>query len=258
MIKPLDCPVTNKQFTRVREFMTSPLITRRKWLLSTCCLSLGMASCVTTETVEPVAIDREPYPRDANEALARLKQGNQRFMDDKPYHIHEKSSWRSLLVKTQKPFAAVVGCSDSRVPPELIFDVGFGDLFTIRLAGNIIQEDVIGSLQYAVAHLHTHLVIVMGHEGCGAVTATVEEMLDKAEEPEHIESLIKSIKPGLSKLDLKQDRESLLRAAVEANVRWSMQQLFALPEAKRALHEKHVILLGAVYELNTGQVRFLD
>jgi len=109
-----------------------------------------------------------------------------------------------------------------------------------------------------VAHLHTHLVVVMGHEGCGAVTATVEEMLSKTKELEHIESLIKSIKPGLKKLNLKQDRDSLLRAAVEANVRWSMRELLALPGAKRALRDKRVVLIGAVYELNTGQVRFLE
>ncbi len=238
--------------------MIHTYITRRQWLYSACCLSLGMTSCATAERLESIAIEVAPYPRDANEALARLKQGNRRFMADTPYHIHEKSSWRSLLVETQKPFATVIGCSDSRVPPELIFDVGFGDLFTIRLAGNIIEENVIGSLQYAVAHLHTRLVIVLGHEGCGAVTATVEEMLNKAEELKHIESLIKSIKPGLAKVDLKQDRETLLRAAVEANVRWSMQQLLALPEAKRIVQEKSITLLGAVYELNTGQVRFLD
>ncbi|MGZ8159296.1 MAG: carbonic anhydrase [Methylobacter sp.] len=213
---------------------------------------------MTTQTADSVSIEMEPYPRDAIEALARLKRGNQRFMDDKPRHVHEKSSWRSLLVDAQKPFATVVGCSDSRVPPELIFDVGFGDLFTIRLAGNIIAEDVIGSLQYAVAHLHTPLVVILGHEGCGAVGATVEERLDKPKEPKHIESLINSIKPGLTKLNLKQDRESLQRAAVEANVRWSMQQLFALPEAKKALQEGYVTLMGAVYELNTGRVRFLS
>lgn len=238
--------------------MTSPLITRRHWLLGACCAGLAIASGGAAETVDLGAIDTEPYPRDTVEALARLKNGNQRFIDDKPYHAHEKASWRSLLVETQKPFATVVGCSDSRVPPELIFDVGFGDLFTIRLAGNIIAEDVIGSLQYAVAHLHTRLVVVLGHEGCGAVTATVEEMLHKAKEPEHIESLIKSIKPGLKKLNLKLDRDALLHAAVEANVRWSMRQLLALPEAKRALLEKRVTLAGAVYELNTGRVRFLD
>ena len=238
--------------------MTIPLITRRHWLLGACCAGLAIASGGAAETVDLGAIDTEPYPRDTVEALARLKNGNQRFIDDKPYHAHEKASWRSLLVETQKPFATVVGCSDSRVPPELIFAVGFGDLFTIRLAGNIIAEDVIGSLQYAVAHLHTRLVVVLGHEGCGAVTATVEEMLHKAKEPEHIESLIKSIKPGLKKLNLKLDRDALLHAAVEANVRWSMRQLLALPEAKRALLEKRVTLAGAVYELNTGRVRFLD
>lgn len=237
--------------------MTNPLITRRQWLVGACCASLGLTACTPTQSVAPKVLDADPYPQNAAEALARLKLGNQRFMNDTPRHVHEKSTWRSLLVKAQKPFATVVGCSDSRVPPELIFDVGFGDLFTIRLAGNIIEEDVIGSLQYAVAHLHTHLVVVMGHEGCGAVTATVEEMLDKPKELKHIESLINAIKPGLSQVDLKQDRESLLRAAVEANVRWSMQQLLAIPEAPKAL-QNHVMLLGAVYELNTGRVRFLD
>jgi carbonic anhydrase len=216
-----------------------------------------MAVGVAAETPASGTIDVEPYPRDANEALARLKLGNQRFIDDTSRHAHEKASWRSLLVESQKPYATILGCSDSRVPPELIFDVGFGDLFTIRIAGNIIAEDVIGSLQYAVAHLHTHLVVVMGHEGCGAVTATVDEMLSKTKELEHIESLIKSIKPGLKKLNLKQDRDSLLRAAVEANVRWSMRELLALPGAKRALKDKRVTLIGAVYELNTGHVRFL-
>jgi len=161
-------------------------------------------------------------------------------------------------VQEQKPFVTILGCSDSRVPPEMIFDVGFGDIFTIRLAGNIIAEDVIGTLQYGVAHLHTPLVVVMGHENCGAVTAAVEEMLGKTRELEHIEALLALIRPGLSQLDLKLDHEALLHAAVEANVRWSMQQLINLPGAKRALQEKRVTLAGAVYELNSGQVRFLD
>lgn len=238
--------------------MTRPLITRRQWLVGTCCASLGLVSGCATETSSLNAIETEPYPSNASEALARLKTGNQRFIDDKPRHIHEKSSWRSLLVETQKPFATVVGCSDSRVPPELIFDVGFGDLFTIRLAGNIIQEDVLGSIQYAVAHLHTPLVVILGHEGCGAVAATLEEMLNKPKEPEHIESLIQSIKPGLDKLDLKQNHDTLMHAAVKANVRWSMNELLRLPETKRALAAKRVTLVGAVYELSTGRVRFLD
>jgi carbonic anhydrase len=163
-----------------------------------------------------------------------------------------------LLVETQKPFATVLGCSDSRVPPELIFDAGFGDLFTIRVAGNIIAEDVIGTLQYGVAHLHTPLVVVLGHEGCGAVGATLEEMLHKTKELEHIESLIQLIKPGLRELDLNLDRVALWKAAVEANVRWSMRQLSTSPEGERALREKRVGLVGGVYDLATGQVRFLD
>ena len=244
--------------------MTCPLITRRHWLFGACCAGLGIASSVAAETIGLDAIDTEPFPSNANEALVRLKNGNQRFRDDKPRHNHEKASWRSHLVETQNPFATIVGCSDSRVPPELIFDEGFGELFTIRLAGNIIAEDVIGSLEYAVSHLHTRLIVVLGHEGCGAVSATLEQMLDKAKEPEHIESLIKSIQPGLKTLDLKLSWDVLLHTAVEANVRWSMRQLRAhpelraLPEAKRAHSENRVIMVGAIYELNTGRVRFLD
>lgn len=228
---------------------------------SACGLGMGVALGVSAEehATKSSVIETEPYPRDADEAMARLKNGNQRFMDEKPRHSHEKASWRNLLVESQKPFATVLGCSDSRVPPELIFDVGFGDLFTIRLAGNIIAEDVIGTLQYAVAHLHTPLVVVLGHEGCGAVTAAVEEMTrKKTTEPGHIEALIKLIKPGLSKLDLKQGQGALLNAAVEANVRWSMRQLSSSPEGKKALRERRVTLAGGVYELATGRVRFLD
>lgn len=236
-------------------------ITRRQWLSSTCGLAMGMALGVAAEehSTRSGAIDTELYPRNADEALARLQDGNQRFMDENPRHTHEKAAWRSHLVGSQKPFATVLGCSDSRVPPEFIFDVGFGDLFTIRLAGNIIAEDVVGTLQYAVSHLHTPLVVVLGHEGCGAVSAAVDEMTHKkAKELEHIESLIRLIKPGLSKLDLKQNQEALLSAAVEANVRWSMQQISSSPEGKRALRERRVTLVGGIYELATGRVRFLE
>lgn len=238
--------------------MTNPSITRRQLLLGACCMSLGVTSCVATDKTDSSAIYTEPYPRNAIEALDRLKRGNQRFMAEKSLHAHEKFSWRNLLVEVQKPFATVIGCSDSRVPPELIFDVGFGDIFTVRLAGNIIAEDVVGSLQYAGSHLHTPLFVVLGHEGCGAVAATLDAILHHTHEPEHIESLIKLIKPGLRELDFNQSWENLLHAAVEANVRWSMQQLLMFPEAKRALEEKHVILMGAVYELKTGRVRFLS
>ena len=107
-----------------------------------------------------------------------------------------------MLVESHNSFATILGCSDFRVPPELVFDVGLGELFIVRLAGNIIAEDVIGTLQYAVAHLHTPLVIVLGHEGCGAVTAAVDDMLHVNHEPSHIEALLRLIEPGLAKVDL--------------------------------------------------------
>jgi carbonic anhydrase len=233
-------------------------ITRREWLASASCLGLGMVPACSSQPLYSGAPGVEPYPRTAAEALYRLKTGNRRFMDEKPIHTHENAPWRHHLVEEQKPFATVLGCSDSRVPPEMIFDVGFGDIFTIRLAGNIIAEDVIGTLQYAAAHLHTPLFVVLGHQNCGAVRATIDEMLGKTEELKHIEALLALIKPGLSQLDLRLDRKALIHAAVEANVRWSMQQIMALPGAARALREKKVALVGAVYELNTGKVRFIS
>jgi carbonic anhydrase len=228
-------------------------LTRRQWLNGSACLGLAATESAAAQT----DADSEPYPTDAQAALQRLITGNRRFMEGKARHTHENASWRNLLVEGQKPFATILGCSDSRAPPELVFDVGLGELFIIRLAGNIIAEDVIGTLQYAVAHLHTPLVVVMGHEGCGAVTAAVDEMLQADRELAHIEALLQLIKPGLVHLDLEQERKSLLQTAVEANVRWSMQQLLALPEAQRALQERHVTLVGGVYELATGHVRFL-
>lgn len=238
--------------------MTSLDPIRRRLLAAAGGLSLGLALSVKAEEPLSRPVSSEPYPTDPSEAFMRLKAGNERFMNEKPRHWHESASWRSLLVDTQKPFATVLGCSDSRVPPELIFDVGFGELFTIRLAGNIIAEDVIGSLQYAVSHLHTPLVVVLGHEGCGAVGAAVETMVHRSRELKHIEALIQLIKPGLRGLDLSLDQPALLRAAVEANVRWSMGQLSTSAEGARALREKRVGLAGGVYELATGRVRFLE
>lgn len=238
--------------------MKSPSLTRRQWLTAACALGLGRALRVTAEEPLSRSVNSQPYSPDGGEALSRLKKGNQRFRDGVSRHTHETASWRSLLVETQKPFATVLGCSDSRVPPELIFDAGFGDLFTIRLAGNIIAKDVIGTIQYGVAHLRTPLVVVLGHEGCGAVAAAVDEILHKPEEREHIAALLQLIKPGLRELDLSLERTALLKAAVEANVRWSMRQLSTMPEGARALREKRVSLVGGVYDLATGRVRFLD
>src|SRR4029078_7292915 len=110
-------------------------------------------------------------PDNAWQALDRMREGNQRFVDGRVRHGHENRTWRDALVADQHPFAIVLGCSDSRVPVELIFDQGFGDLFIIRVAGNVVSTDVVGSIAYAIAHLHTRLLVVMWHEGAWGVTA---------------------------------------------------------------------------------------
>jgi carbonic anhydrase len=191
-------------------------------------------------------------------ALDRLKAGNDRFVRDQLQHHHSSREWRAQLKEAQHPFATLLACSDSRVPPELVFDQGFGDLFVVRVAGNIIATDVLGSLQYASYHLRTPLFVVLGHQGCGAVTAAVDALLGQAREPAHIARLVEMITPGLKQVDLNLPRRPLIEAAVEANVRWSMRQLLNMPEAKRALEERRAVLLGAVYSLESGAVRFLD
>lgn len=240
---------------RLRWGGRSRRLTRRDLLAAAgTVLSLGCAKPL-------FAVDDANLP-DANRtfeaALARLKEGNARFVRDELQHHHSSREWRSQLTKEQHPFATLLCCSDSRVPPELVFDQGFGDLFIVRIAGNIIAADVVGSIQYASYHLHTPVFVVLGHEGCGAVTAAVDALLGEGREPAHIARLVETITPGLMQLDRKLPREELIDAAVEANVRWSMQQLRGIPEAKRALQEKRVELVGAVYSLRSGVVRFLD
>ena len=228
-------------------------LTRRRLLTSAAGLGAGAA---LPAALWAVGAD-EPPPRNAAEARQRLIDGNKRFVAGESVHAHAAKDWLRGLTAGQKPFAVVLGCSDSRVPPELVFDQGFGDLFVIRVAGNVISADVVGSLQYAEHHLHVPLVVVLGHEGCGAVTAALDAKFKRAHEPERIEALVRMIEPGLKDIDANLSPEKQLGAAVEANVRWSMKQLAQLPEAKKSLGEKRFEMVGAVYELETGRVRLL-
>ncbi len=197
-------------------------------------------------------------PKNAAEALALLKAGNRRFVSGRLRHAHEAAAWRKHLQASQQPFATILACADSRVPPELVFDQGFGDLFVIRVAGNIIATDVLGSLQYATLHLQTRLVVVMGHESCGAVTAAIDALEGRGKEPRFIAALLAAIEPGLTDLPADLKGAHRVHAAVEANVRWSMRQLAALPESQLALKRKRSALVGAVYDIASGAVRFLD
>ena len=193
----------------------------------------------------------------AQQALARLVEGNERFVRGKARFPTVKKEVLAGLAKAQQPYATIVGCSDSRVPPELVFDAGFGELFIVRVAGNVISPEVIGTLQYAAVHLHTPLFVILGHEGCGAVQAALAAKFQGVRERRRIARLLKRILPGLRGVSPGRSAQARLAAAVEANVRWSMQQLRETPEGKARMREGVLKLIGAIYELKTGRVRFL-
>jgi carbonic anhydrase len=200
-------------------------------------------------------------PADVSEALAILMEGNQRFVDGKSIHPHESADYRASLAREQHPFATVLTCSDSRVTPVLIFDQGIGDLFVIRVAGNVIDEDVAGSIEYAVDHLGAKLLVILGHENCGAVTAAYHSFVAKdlkKREPHEIESLLMHIQPALRNIDRSQSESEQIAAAVEANVREAIQELLRLPDVQQAQDKGLVKIVGAIYSVRTGAVRLLD
>jgi carbonic anhydrase len=192
----------------------------------------------------------------AEQGLQKLIAGNQRFMRGQAKFPTVCKETLADLAREQKPFATILGCSDSRVPPELIFDANFGELFIVRVAGNVISPEVMGSLQYAGAHLLTPLFVVLGHAGCGAVKAALEYKLNGVQLRSRIQILVNNILPGLPEFDAQSLQEERLASAIEANVRWSMHQLLETSEGQNSL-KMGVKLVGAVYDITTGQVRFL-
>src|ERR1043166_6868692 len=175
------------------------------------------------------AIDAGPT---ADEALARLIAGNERFLRGENQHASVPRETLADLAKGQRPFATILGCSDSRVPPEWIFDAGLGELFVIRVAGNVLSPEVAGSLQYAGSHLQTPLFVVLGHEGGGAVSAAMATKYEGAQHRSRIQILVDSIVPALPDFDPQCSAVERLASAVEANVRWSVQQILNSPEGK--------------------------
>jgi carbonic anhydrase len=184
--------------------------------------------------------------------------GNERFIAGSLRHEHESVARRRELIAEQHPFATVLGCSDSRVPAELLFDQGLGDLFVVRVAGNIVAPDDLGSIEYAVDHLHTPLVLVLGHEGCGAVTAALEPEAARNKEAKDIQELLALILPALKGIDPKLSLAERIHRGVESNVRWSMQQLQNAPALKEKISDRQLKIVGGVYELETGKVRLLN
>jgi carbonic anhydrase len=193
----------------------------------------------------------------ADEALQLLIEGNERFQRGEVRISQFSTEILGELAKGQKPFATILGCSDSRVAPEIIFDAHLGQLFVIRVAGNVMSPEVAGTMQYAGVHLQTPLFVVLGHEQCGAVQAALDVKLRGGKEKDRIKLLLANILPGLEGINEDSTPENLTSLAVEANVRWSMRQILESPEGRMRVAENRYKLVGAVYEILSGRVRFL-
>ena len=193
----------------------------------------------------------------ADSALIILEEGNGRFAANEPRHPHEASQWRERLEQGQHPFAIVLGCSDSRVPPELVFDQGFGDLFVIRIAGNVVDTDAIASVEYATEHLGTALVLVLGHTHCGAVTATLEYLHDPEDEPAEIVSLLYQIEPALVTVEPWKTKEDRVMDGIINNIEMGVRRLSRVPAVHRRIKTGQVKVLGAIYDIHDGSVRLL-
>jgi carbonic anhydrase len=194
----------------------------------------------------------------ADEALRRLVAGNERFLRGESRFTGMRRDVLARLAKGQQPYATILGCADSRVVPELIFDAVLGELFVVRVAGNVLSPEVAGSFQYAAAHLRTPLFVVLGHEGCGAVKAALQSRFEGVQHRSRIQLLVDGILPVLEGIDANQPPDVQLAVAVEANVRGTVQRILDTPEGQARFAEGQMRLVGAIYELESGRVRFLE
>ena len=202
-------------------------------------------------------------PRTPQEVVARLVEGNQRFVtDDRSHGTLSSQTRRAELAAGQEPFAIILGCSDSRVPAELVFDQGLGDMFVIRVAGNIVAASQVGSVEFAAARFGTRLVLVLGHSQCGAILATLQELQRPTAQSRNLRSIVDRVRPsveGLLATELRHDPEALVRQAVRANIRASADHLRHGSEILEQLIEREgLCVVGAEYSLETGIVDFFD
>ena len=200
----------------------------------------------------------------AREALERLREGNRRFASDvRSPDTRTSQTRRSELAAGQEPFAIILGCSDSRVPAEIVFDQGLGDLFVIRVAGNIVAASQVGSVEFAAARFDTRLVVVLGHSQCGAILATLEELQrTTGHQSRNLRSIVDRVRPSVEALlatELRRDPDALMRHAVRANIRVSANHLRHGSEVLEQLIERNgLLVVGAEYSLETGLVDFFD
>ena len=199
----------------------------------------------------------------AREALQRLRNGNQRFVAEVRSHGALGQTRRQAVAGAQTPFAIVLGCSDSRVPAEIVFDQGLGDLFVIRVAGNIVAPSQVGSVEFAAERFGTRLVVVMGHSQCGAVLATLEELSrPSTDQSRNLSAIVDRIRPvveGLLETAPQVHPDALLHQAVRANVRVSANHLrHGSAVLEQLIQNDGLLVVGAEYSLETGIVEFFD
>ena len=208
--------------------------------------------------MEQIALLKDPRANSPAEALQALKAGNARFLSGLSQGGARDVNERRAQIIAQTPFAVVLGCSDSRVPTEIIFDVGPGDLFGVRMAGNVITPGTLGSIEYAVRHLKVHLVLVLGHEGCGAVAAAMLSPEARAQEPEHVQYLLDRIVPAVEGMPEIRDGKARMREAIVRNVWHQKAELERNPVVEEAIRSGHIEVRGAFYEIGSGAVDFLE
>ena len=199
----------------------------------------------------------------AQEALIQLQEGNQRFVEGKSTRNTNYTQRRNELVDGQTPFAIILGCSDSRVPTEIVFDQGLGDLFVIRIAGNIVAPSQIGSIEFAVETFQIPLVVVLGHTGCGAVAATLNQIRQpQASRTQHLRSIVECIRPAVEPLSETRANlayEHLLERAIRSNVRMSVNQLRHESSFLEEMYDSGSLwIVGAEYSLESGEVDFFE
>ena len=197
----------------------------------------------------------------ALDGLNRLRDGNRRFAANQPAHGEDAESRREELTRGQEPFAIILGCSDSRVPAEIIFDQGLGDLFVIRVAGNIVAPSQIGSVEFAATRFGTRLVVVLGHSQCGAIEETVNQLRSPAEEnSRNIGAIVNFVRPSVEAvMDSSLDLGELTARAVRENVRTSAEQMrHGSKIIERLERDEGLVIVGAEYSLETGLVDFFD
>ena len=200
----------------------------------------------------------------AHDALQRLREGNRRFASNiRGSDAFVSHTRRVELTAGQQPFAIILGCSDSRVPAEIVFDQGLGDLFVIRVAGNIVAPSQVGSIEFAAARYGSRLVVVMGHSQCGAILATIEELRMPSErQSPNLHAIVDRVRPSVEGLLARasgQDTERLVEQAVRANIRASVHHLrHGSPVLEQLIRDEGVLVVGAEYSLETGVVEFFD